>query len=51
MVDVLITDSGIGMDESFLPHAFKLFKQESAMIARTHEDDGLGLPIAQALAK
>lgn len=46
-----VQDSGIGMDEAFLPHAFDSFRQESTGHGRTHEGAGLGLPIARHLVE
>ncbi len=47
---VRVSDSGIGIDESFLPHIFDEFKQESQGLGRKYEGVGLGLTIAKKVA-
>ena len=42
-------DTGIGIDESFIPLLFDEFKQESTGLARSHEGNGLGLAITARL--
>lgn len=44
-----ISDTGIGIDEGFLPYLFDEFKQESTGLTRTHEGSGLGLAITARL--
>ena len=44
-----VADTGVGMDEDFLPHMFTEFKQESSGFARSHEGNGLGVAIAKHL--
>ncbi len=44
-----IRDTGIGIAESFLPHLFDSFKQESTGMQRSHEGTGLGLSITKQL--
>jgi PAS domain S-box-containing protein len=46
-----VRDTGIGISEEFLPYVFDEFRQESAGIARTHEGNGLGLPITRRLVE
>lgn len=48
-VHVHVADTGVGMDESFLPYLFTEFKQESTGFARSHEGNGLGVAIAKRL--
>ena len=48
-VDIAVTDTGIGIDEEFLPQLFDDFKQESHGRARSYEGSGLGLAISQRL--
>lgn len=45
------SDSGIGMSEEFLPHAFEMFAQEKQSSRSQYEGTGLGLAIAQRLAE
>ena len=40
-----VADTGVGIDEAFLPHLFDTFKQESTGDARGFEGTGLGLTI------
>lgn len=50
-VFIKITDSGIGIDENYLPHIFETFRQESMGYARLYQGAGLGLPLAKRLMK
>ncbi len=50
-VYIKITDTGIGIDESYLPHVFETFRQESIGYARLYQGAGLGLPLAYRLLK
>jgi len=44
-----VSDTGVGIDEAFLPHLFEEFKQESSGLDRSHEGSGLGLSITARL--
>jgi signal transduction histidine kinase len=46
---IAVRDSGIGIDEEFLPKLFQDFEQESRGRSRTHEGYGLGLAISSRL--
>lgn len=48
---VEVEDTGIGIDQEFLPKLFRDFEQESRGRSRTHEGYGLGLAISSRLAK
>ena len=48
-VHVHVRDTGIGIEQSFLPHLFEAFKQESEGLTRSHEGSGLGLAITAEL--
>ena len=50
-VCVHVRDTGIGIDESFIPLLFEEFKQESTGLARSHEGNGLGLAITARLVE
>ena len=50
-VQIQVKDTGIGIDESFQPHLFEEFKQESTGLARTHTGSGLGLAITRHLVE
>ncbi|MCS4195834.1 sensor histidine kinase [Salinibacter ruber] len=45
-----VEDTGIGIDEAFLPDLFEEFRQESRGRSRTYEENGLGLGISARLA-
>lgn len=47
--EIIVEDTGIGVDADFLPRMFDEFRQESTGIARTHEGNGLGLTITRHL--
>lgn len=44
-----VKDTGVGMEESFIPHIFDEFKQESEGNTRKYEGAGIGLSIAKRL--
>ncbi|MEM9664792.1 MAG: PAS domain-containing sensor histidine kinase [Bacteroidota bacterium] len=46
-----LSDTGIGIDEEFLPHLFSPFQQESTGLARTHQGNGLGLAVTKRLVE
>ena len=48
-VRLRVSDTGIGIDAAFLPRLFDEFTQASEGYARTHEGNGLGLPITKRL--
>jgi signal transduction histidine kinase len=50
-VSVEVSDTGIGIPESFLPHVFDKFRQEDASHTREHQGLGLGLTIARQFAE
>jgi PAS domain S-box-containing protein len=46
-VVIEVTDSGRGIDASFLPHVFERFRQADATVLRGHTGLGLGLSIVK----
>ena len=49
-VDLVVSDTGRGIQPDFLPHVFERFRQEDATATREHGGLGLGLAIARELA-
>jgi len=50
-VRIQVADTGIGIDETFIPFLFDEFKQESSGLSRSHEGSGLGLSITYRLVE
>ena len=50
-VELVVADSGRGIDPAFLPHVFERFRQEDATATREHGGLGLGLAIARELVQ
>jgi PAS domain S-box-containing protein len=50
-VQISVTDSGEGIDPSFLPHVFEPFRQAESPSTRVHGGLGLGLSIVRYLAE
>lgn len=48
-VFVKIRDTGIGIDDNYLPKVFEAFRQESLGYSRAFQGAGLGLPLAKRL--
>jgi signal transduction histidine kinase/CheY-like chemotaxis protein len=48
-VEILVSDSGIGISKDFLPHVFDRFRQADASTTRIHGGLGLGLSIVHQL--
>jgi PAS domain S-box-containing protein len=49
--EIIVRDSGEGIDPSFLPYVFERFRQADATSTRRHGGLGLGLSIARHLAE
>ncbi len=50
-LEIFVADTGIGMNEDQIRKAFSPYGQIDSRISRTHQGTGLGLPIAQSLAR
>jgi signal transduction histidine kinase len=50
-LEISVADTGIGMDERQLDKAFSAYGQVDSKVAQNHQGTGLGLPIAQSLAR
>ena len=48
-VEIVVSDSGIGINKDFLPHVFDRFRQADASTTRVHGGLGLGLSIVHQL--
>jgi signal transduction histidine kinase len=48
-IAVTVRDTGIGIEEEFIPQLFDEFRQESSGLTREHEGSGLGLAITNRL--
>jgi signal transduction histidine kinase len=46
---IIVSDSGVGIDRSFLPHVFERFRQADSSTTRTQGGLGLGLAIVRHL--
>ena len=47
----IISDTGIGMSEEFLPHIFDPFSQEDASSTSKYGSTGLGMPITKSIVE
>jgi PAS domain S-box-containing protein len=48
-VEIVVSDSGVGISKEFLPHVFDRFRQADASTTRIHGGLGLGLSIVHQL--
>ncbi len=51
IVRLHVIDTGMGIDEEFMPQLFEEFTQESSGFDRSHEGSGLGLAITKRLCR
>ena len=47
----IISDTGIGMSEEFLPHLFEAFTQEDSSSTSIYGSSGLGMPITKSIVE
>jgi signal transduction histidine kinase len=50
-IEVLVIDNGVGIDPTFLPHAFERFRQADSAFGRPHGGLGLGLAIVRQIVE
>jgi PAS domain S-box-containing protein len=50
-LEILVTDTGIGIPESFVPHVFDRFRQADSSPTREHGGLGLGLAIVRHIVE
>jgi PAS domain S-box-containing protein len=50
-IEIKVRDSGIGINNQFLPHVFERFRQADASMTRAHTGLGLGLAIVRHLVE
>jgi signal transduction histidine kinase len=48
---ITVRDSGVGMAPEDIPKALEPFGQIDSALTRSHQGTGLGLPLAQSLAR
>jgi signal transduction histidine kinase len=51
LLEIKVTDTGIGMSPQALEHIFEEFQQAESTTARDYGGTGLGLPISKHLAQ
>ena len=49
--EIEVRDTGIGIDEDFLPRVFERFRQAESALTRSHRGLGLGLAIVRHLTE
>ncbi len=50
-LSLIVSDTGEGIDQSFLPHVFEMFRQADGSTSRTQTGMGVGLAVVQQLTE
>lgn len=51
VIKFVISDTGIGISEEFLPRIFETFSQENSTVTGTYGSTGLGMPITKSIVE
>ena len=51
MIEIAVSDTGVGIPSEFLPHVFEPFRQADAGTRRQHQGLGMGLAIVKSLVE
>jgi hypothetical protein len=51
LAEIVVHDTGVGINPGFLPHVFDRFRQADTSVTRSHSGLGLGLAIVRHLVE